>query len=110
MALNEKTGVYETPKDYTGWIVGMAVILVFGLILLGFHLKEKPVDNRPMVGDIWEYYGSGDPFTHKEVNVKRIIDKKQGYIQYVLNEKDTLSEIERLFLQNSKRLSRITDK
>jgi hypothetical protein len=73
------------------WVVGIAITFVMGLAVLGIYLSPEHVDESPKVGDVWEYYSSGKPFNKEGIYLREVIDIKKGYVQFVENERDTLS-------------------
>ena len=91
-------------KDTVGPTLVISIILVFGVILLGYWMVPEPVDDTPRVGDVWEHYGTGDPFIEEEVYTRRIIGVKKGFIQYIENDRDTLSRRVNVFKFNSEKI------
>ena len=72
----------------TGTII---VLIILGIYLLNIT-KVEP-------GQVWRYTSS-DPYD-KYVVTNRVIDSKDGYVLFVRNNIDTMSEPIRIFLYNA---------
>jgi len=97
---------YKSPTDSLGWIMGIAILVVMGIISLGFWLTPEPIDTTPRVGDTWEFYATGDPFNEKGKYRREIINIQGEYIQFIENRKDTLIRIRYVFDKNHKLIKR----
>ena len=96
---------YKESKDNTTTVVILAILLVLGMIIAGLYISPEPVDKKPRVGDVWEHYGTGDPFNKNEIYTRQVIAIKSGYVQFIENDRDTLSRIESVFKYNSTKIS-----
>jgi hypothetical protein len=101
---------HKSPKDYTPWVVAGAIILIFGMVTLGFWISPEPLDKTPRLGDVWEFYGTGNPFKEDEKYTREVIKIEKGYIQFIENRSDTLSRRIPVFIFNSELISRKTPK
>ena len=91
-------------KDETGLVIGIGILLAIIMTIAASILRPEPTDDIPRIGDIWEHYGTGDPFKSEEVSTRRILDIKFGYVQYVEDDRDTLSRLIPIFKYNSIKL------
>jgi hypothetical protein len=76
------------------------------LVFLGFWVTPEPLDKTPMIGDVWEFYGTGDPFKADETYIREVLSIEKGYVQFVENRSDTLSRRIPVFMFNSELISR----
>jgi len=89
---------------------GRLLLIVFGILVIllgtGLYIQSIPEKLPVMVGETWEHYRSGNPFDGSDGNykVRVVIGTKMGYIQFIQNEKDTLSLPQVLFLNNSNKI------
>ena len=97
---------YESPTDNIGWVMGIAIVIVIVIISIGHLVAPDPIDTTPRVGDIWEFYGTGDPFNDKEKYTREIINIQGEYIKFIENRKDTLTRVRHMFEYNSKLIKR----
>lgn len=88
-----------------GLVLIITLVIVFGLVSLGYILIDEPIDNTPRVGDIWEHYETGDPFIKNGITVRRIIGVNNGYVQYIEDDRDTISKQIYVFKYDSQKIS-----
>jgi hypothetical protein len=89
-------------------ILIIALVIVLIIIPVGYWLAPEPVDNEVRVGDVWEYYAVGDPSIL--VHTRRVIGVKNNYIQFIQDDRDTLSQIKIEFKHDSEKISSNTIK
>lgn len=92
---------------------GKLLLIVFITIATsigtGLWMIEKEKEKTEVivnVGDVWVNYKNGNPFTKEDERNRRVISVKFGYIQYIRNDKDTLSLSEAEFLIQSHRIKK----
>jgi len=84
-------------------ILSVVLSLVVGVIVLGYLITPE-VDGKVRVGDIWEHYGTGDPFIKEEIYTRRVIGVKKDFVQYIEDDRDTLSRRINVFKFNSEKI------
>jgi len=84
----------------------MIIIIIFIVIISGLLLKpsKTTIKNTINIGDVWEFYENGNPFMKNKILTRRVINIKMGYVEYVENNKDTLSVRDSIFLINSSKI------
>jgi hypothetical protein len=84
----------------------IAIIILTPLIILYLFLFGNLIYKRnfPRIkpGQVWEYnYNEKNPFEVKITSTYKVISVKDGYVQYIINGKDTSSCVESMFRYNT---------
>jgi hypothetical protein len=85
-------------------ILAIVLSLVVGVIVLGYLVTPEPIDGKVRVGDVWEHYGTGDPFIKEDIYNRRVIGVKKDFVQYIEDDRDTLSRRINVFKFNSEKI------
>jgi len=97
----------EEPEGNSSLLLSVTILIILVLAIVGLLLIPASIDKTPMVGDTWEFYGTGDPFNKDETYTRKVIGVKQNYVQFIENRKDTLTRTIPVFMFNSELISRL---
>ena len=87
-------------------IFGLGLLIAITCAIIGITLSASSnnAKNSPEVGDIWKHYATGDPFIEEDIYTWEVIDIKRGFVKYIENDIDTLSESILVFKFNSEKI------
>lgn len=91
-------------KILSGSLAILATIVVVGMIIDMFlTISNQNIINEIKVGQTWSYLPYGeDPFKEEVVVYYRVLNVKNGYVQYVRDGRDTSSLSINVFRYHSK--------